>query len=84
MKKMVKVACLALVSAGLSLAAAQAATGTSNMEKCYGISKAGSNDCGGKGHTCQGQATTSGDKNDWLLVPKGLCDKINGGSTKAG
>lgn len=88
MKNMTKLTCAALVSAGLALAAVdtQAAPSTmkgmNNMEKCYGIAKAGKNDCGGKKthHSCQGQAVQSGDLNDWLIVPKGLCGKINGGS----
>ncbi|PIQ43188.1 MAG: hypothetical protein COV52_01600 [Gammaproteobacteria bacterium CG11_big_fil_rev_8_21_14_0_20_46_22] len=87
MKNVTKLTCAALVTAGLSLAAVQAQAAThKGMEKCYGIAKAGKNDCGGKGtgHSCQGQATKSGDSNDWLFVPKGLCDKINGGSTTRG
>jgi len=51
------------------------------MEKCYGIVKAGQNDCGdlvGK-HSCAGGATKDGDKNEWVLLPKGTCNKIVGG-----
>jgi len=56
-----------------------------NMEKCYGIAKAGQNDCGSKfsGHSCAGQATKDGDPGDFVAVPKGTCDKIANGSTKA-
>lgn len=55
-----------------------------NMEKCYGISKAGKNDCGRPpAHSCQGQATTDGDKADWIYVSKGACEKIVGGSLAA-
>lgn len=56
------------------------------MEKCYGIAKAGKNDCASKtaGHACAGQSTKDGDKQSFLLVPKGTCDKIVGGSTKPG
>ncbi|MDX8386087.1 MAG: DUF2282 domain-containing protein [Gallionella sp.] len=56
-----------------------------NMEKCYGIAKAGQNDCGGKlaGHSCAGQATKNGDPADFVAVPKGTCDKIANGSKKA-
>jgi len=87
MKNATKLTCAALVAAGLSLAAVQTqAAPQKGMEKCYGIAKAGKNDCGGKGtgHSCQGQAKKSGDPHDWLLVPKGLCSKINGGSTTRG
>lgn len=51
------------------------------MEQCYGVAKAGRNDCGTLMHACSGEAKTTGDKMEWLLVPKGLCDKIAGGST---
>ncbi|MBU2711147.1 DUF2282 domain-containing protein [Zooshikella sp. WH53] len=52
------------------------------MEKCYGVVKAGKNDCGANGHSCAGSATKDGDPNEWLLVPKGTCNKIVGGSTE--
>lgn len=63
-----------------------AAAGEAKMEKCYGIAKAGANDCGSKkaGHSCAGQATMDNDKNDFVAVPKGTCDKIAGGSTTPG
>lgn len=57
------------------------------MEKCFGIAKAGMNDCGSKkaGHSCAGQASKSNDANDFVAVPKGTCNKIAGGTlTDAG
>ncbi len=56
------------------------------MEKCYGIAKAGKNDCASKtaGHACAGQSTKNGDKSAFLVVPKGTCDRIVGGSTTPG
>ncbi|MDF1655855.1 MAG: DUF2282 domain-containing protein [Coxiellaceae bacterium] len=81
MSKIVKTTCAAIVSAGLTLAAAQglAAGSHKDMQKCYGIAKAGKNDCAGKGHACQGQSTKDG--SSFLYLPKGACDKIVGGST---
>ena len=57
----------------------------SGYEKCFGIAKAGMNDCAGKGapHACAGQATMDKDKIDFVYLPKGSCDKISGGSTTA-
>ena len=57
-----------------------------NMEKCFGIAKAGKNDCASKGatHACAGQSTKEADKGSFLMVPKGSCEKIVGGSTTAG
>jgi uncharacterized membrane protein len=49
-------------------------------EKCYGIAKAGKNDCGANGHSCAGQAVKDGDGKEWIKVPKGTCEKIVGGS----
>lgn len=55
------------------------------MEKCYGIAKAGKNDCGSKaaGHSCAGQASKNADSNDFIALPAGTCDKIANGSTSA-
>lgn len=52
------------------------------MEKCFGIAKAGMNDCKSGLHDCKGKARANGEKDSFLLVPKGTCDKIVGG--KAG
>ena len=46
------------------------------FEKCAGIVKAGKNDCGTSKHGCAGQATKDGDKEEWLYVPTGTCEKI--------
>ncbi len=50
------------------------------QEKCYGIVKAGLNDCGSSTHNCAGEAPKDGQKTDWMMVPTGLCKKIVGGS----
>jgi uncharacterized membrane protein len=54
------------------------------MEKCFGIAKAGKNDCSSNksSHSCAGQATKNGDPLDFVAVPKGTCDKITNGSTE--
>jgi uncharacterized membrane protein len=60
----------------VAVAADEAAT-----EKCYGVAKAGKNDCAGKGHGCAGQAKGDGDAGEWIKLPKGTCDKLVNGST---
>lgn len=50
------------------------------FEKCYGIAKAGQNDCGTASHSCAGESKTNNDKEAWVYVPTGLCDRIVGGS----
>lgn len=43
-------------------------------EKCYGVSKAGQNDCAaGAGTSCAGTSTVDYQANAWKLVPKGTC-----------
>ena len=53
-------------------------------EKCYGVVKAGQNGCGDSEgrHSCEGQSTVDGDGTEWISLPKGVCDKIVGGSTE--
>lgn len=77
--QILSVAIGSLLALGL---AGNAAAADKNMEKCYGIAKAGANDCGGKkaGHSCAGQATKNNDPYDFVAVPKGTCDKIANGS----
>lgn len=51
-------------------------------EKCYGVVKAGKNDCGNvaKTHSCAGYAAVDGDPGEWLALPAGVCEKLVGGS----
>jgi uncharacterized membrane protein len=51
-----------------------------NMEKCYGVAKAGKNDCQTDHSSCAGTSKADGQKDAWLSVPKGACEKIVGGS----
>lgn len=71
---------MGLASGGNALAAKE---GKEGMEKCAGIAKAGKNDCGTSNHSCSGQAKKDGDKEEWVYVPKGTCEKIVGGSMVA-
>lgn len=52
------------------------------MEKCYGVSLAGQNDCAaGPGTTCAGTSTIDYQGNAWEAVPAGTCEtmEIDGG-----
>jgi len=54
-------------------------------EKCYGIAKAGKNDCASTGNnSCGGMSKVNGDKKAWIYVPAGYCERIIGGSLKPG
>jgi uncharacterized membrane protein len=72
---------MVIASASLSVNSALA---DSKMEKCYGIVKAGKNDCADSKqmHSCAGAATKDGDKTEWVFLPKGTCERIVGGSLK--
>lgn len=54
-----------------------------DKEKCYGIAKAGKNDCASSdgAHSCAGQAKVDNSKVEWKYVAKGTCEKEKG-STK--
>jgi uncharacterized membrane protein len=71
--------------AGL-LAASQAgaADRPASAEKCYGIAKAGQNDCGTARHSCAGKATRDNDPTEWKTVSKGTCQKLGGTLTPGG
>ena len=71
-------AALASVCAAQASAAGQMDTQSGNEEKCYGIAKAGQNDCGTATHGCAGQATVDKAPDDWKNVPKGTCEKAGG------
>ncbi len=49
-------------------------------EKCAGVVKAGKNDCATSANSCAGQVKTDGNKEAWIYVPKGTCEKIVGGT----
>lgn len=84
-QQILSVAIGSLLALGLA-GNASAADKKMEMEKCYGIAKAGMNDCGSKkaGHSCAGQASKNGDVNDFVAIPKGTCNKIAGGSVSEG
>lgn len=52
-------------------------------EKCFGIAKAGKNDCAANGHSCQGQAKADGNAKEWIYVPAGTCARVVNGSAAA-
>lgn len=53
------------------------------MEKCYGVVKAGKNDCASNGHACAGQSKAAKNAAEWLSLPKGSCERLVGGSLTA-
>jgi len=54
-----------------------------SKDKCFGITKAGQNDCASASgsHSCAGTATKDKDPGDWKYVEKGTCEKMGGTMT---
>jgi len=88
-RRLVIASVLAAAVAGPSLilaagTASQAQEPAFKAEKCYGIARAGKNDCASTGNSsCAGTSKVNGDPKAWLYVPTGYCDRIVGGSLKA-
>ena len=60
--------------------AGQAAAQDKPKEKCFGIAKAGQNDCANLSgsHSCAGQASVDKGADEWKYVPKGTCKDMGG------
>jgi len=76
-KTMVQTALAGLIAFGLAQAADDKAAQQA-AEKCYGVAKAGQNDCGTANHTCAGKAKKDNAPDEWKYVPKGTCEKMGG------
>lgn len=83
-QKILSIAIGSLLALGLA-GNASAAEKKMEMEQCFGVAKAGKNDCSSNksAHSCAGQATRNNDPQDFVAVPKGTCDKLANGSLKA-
>jgi uncharacterized membrane protein len=65
---------LAAVAAGAAMAQDKGASIKGEKERCYGVAKAGQNDCqAGPGTTCAGTSKVDYQGNAWKYVPKGTC-----------
>lgn len=81
-----------LIASAMAAAVSFAATGAAladpaaepgfKHEKCYGIAKAGKNDCQTATHSCAGTAAKDAQGDSWIYVPAGTCEKIAGGSAQ--
>ena len=75
-------AILAAIAVPMLAKAGPAPVPTFQAEKCYGIAKAGLNDCQTATHSCAGTATKDMDGASWIYVPAGTCAKLVGGSNQ--
>jgi uncharacterized membrane protein len=73
---------LASVLAMGLVGAVHAADDANAKEKCFGIAKAGSNDCANLSgsHSCAGQSKNAMGADEWNYVAKGTCAKLGGKS----
>jgi uncharacterized membrane protein len=69
----------ALLSSG-ALAQVHPEKPTYKYEKCYGVARAGMNDCFFSGNSCAGTAAEDHLPGAWIYVPQGTCKKIAGGT----
>jgi uncharacterized membrane protein len=62
------------------LSTASAADAPPAKEKCFGIAKAGANDCANLSgtHSCAGQSTNENGADEWKYVAKGTCESLGG------
>jgi uncharacterized membrane protein len=79
------------VAAAMTIASQPAGATEQKAEnvKCYGIAKAGQNDCASSANnTCAGTAKMDYDKRAWKLVPNGTCETteviLKNGETRKG
>jgi uncharacterized membrane protein len=79
----IQAALASILALGVAAAAlAQPVPTPTGSEKCYGIAKAGKNDCGTAKHACAGMgAKTDNDPTEWKYVAKGSCEKVGGKTT---
>ena len=84
--RFVKAAVAGVLTAGLANAALVQAGPADKpkfaAEKCYGIAKAGANDCQTNASACAGTSKKDNQADAWIYVPKGTCARIVGGSLK--
>lgn len=64
--KIIKGALLGALALGLGTSTILMADAKAGKVKCYGIAKAGHNDCGNGVHDCHGKATKDNDPHEWV------------------
>jgi len=75
----IQAAIAGLLALGFATAvSAQPVPEQKGKDKCYGIAKAGQNDCGTAAHTCAGKAKKDNAPDEWKYVAKGTCEKLGG------
>lgn len=81
MKKITTLTLAGLALLGSNFIAMEASA--ASKEKCYGVVKAGQNDCATKTSSCAGSSKTDGQTDAFIALPEGLCDKLVGSSLES-
>ena len=89
--KTIDLALASAAAAAFSLAlagAAQAQSGPAakpsfKTEKCFGVAKAGRNDCQTASSSCAGTSKRDDQADAWIYLPEGVCGKLAGGVVKS-
>ncbi len=78
-----KQAMIAAALAAACAAGAASAAEPADKEKCYGVAKAGQNDCAASdgAHGCASMAPADNLATEWVWVAKGSCAKLGGKGT---
>ena len=76
MKTLSAVALAGAVTAAMASFSVPAAAEEAGMEKCYGVSLKGQNDCAAGAHSCAGTSTVNYDGQSFKLVPTGTCTSM--------
>jgi uncharacterized membrane protein len=83
-KSLITTSLAAVIAAGTVGAFSSAwAAEKKDVEKCYGVAKAGQNDCKTLSNACAGHSLTDGQEDAFIALPKGTCERIVGGLREA-
>lgn len=72
-------ASFAAICANTSLFSKSHSENLGERERCYGVTKAGQNDCATATHSCAQKSPVDHDPNEWIMLPKGTCSRLVGG-----
>jgi uncharacterized membrane protein len=82
---LIRTAIAGALAAGVTVGSSAFAQGMKDeMEKCWGVAKAGQNDCGSNktAHSCAGHSKKDYDPNDFKAVKAGTCMQMGGSLTQ--
>lgn len=77
-QQVIRAAIAGLFAIGLNGAAVAQDKAPKGMEKCYGVAKAGQNDCASGSHACAGMSKVDKDPKEYKFVKAGTCASMGG------